>query len=406
MERFTGIGSGARLIRLSRKILCISALFGALLAAAVGPARAVAPVAVPARSPDLLDAGISQAGRRLVLSIETASPVPLAVLDRLPPAQSSSRFLCFRLYPLHRPGARELCLGGRRGAQRRVGVVVMNARGRAVRSETVAARVRRPSSLRLVVALPPGRAALTPHRYRWRVVENRSGCERCGASLPRSGTRMFRLRPVRAVGCTGGGAGLVTDGPRDRDVVALTFDDGPSAYTDAFADVLRDEHIDATFFEIGQEIAGREKTMRRLLREGDEIGNHTTHHQPLPGYADLATTSDLIESATHFRPCLFRPPDGAVDQAVIDAAGEAGMTTVTWDVDPGDWSNPGSDAVYSRVLDAVRPGSIVVLHDGGGNRADTLAALPRIIEALRRRGYRFATVSELLGHRLIYRPYG
>lgn len=256
------------------------------------------------------------------------------------------------------------------------------------------------------MALPPGRAGLVPHRYRWRVLENRSGCVGCEASLPSSGARLFRLRPVRVVGCTGGGAGLVTNGPRDRDVVALTFDDGPSSYTEAFADVLRDEHVDATFFEIGQEVGGREEAMRRLLRDGDEIGNHTTHHQAFPGYSDLVTTSDLIESATHFRPCLFRPPDGAVDAAVIDSAAQAGMTTVTWDVDPSDWSNPGSGAVYSRVVDAVQPGSIVVMHDGGGTRADTLAALPRIIETLRNRGYRFATVTALLGHRLIYRPYG
>ncbi len=258
------------------------------------------------------------------------------------------------------------------------------------------------------MALPPERAGLAPHRYRWRVLERGGGCARCGAqtSLPSSGARLFRLRPVRVVGCTGAGAGLVTNGPRDRDVVALTFDDGPGSYTEAFADVLREKHVDATFFEIGQEIAGREETMRRLLREGDEIGNHTMHHQSYPGYAEIAPTSDLIESATHFRPCLFRPPDGAVDPAVVDAAARAGMTTVTWDVDPSDWSNPGSDAVYSRVVGAVQPGSIVVMHDGGGTRADTLAALPRIIDTLRRRGYRFATVTELLGQRLIYRPYG
>jgi peptidoglycan-N-acetylglucosamine deacetylase len=79
---------------------------------------------------------------------------------------------------------------------------------------------------------------------------------------------------------------------------------------------------------------------------------------------------------------------------------------VTWDVDPTDWSTPGSEAIYSRVVGAVQPGSIVLMHDGGGPRGETLAALPRIIETLRGRGYRFATVTELLGHRMIYRPYG
>ncbi len=408
MDVSTSIGLPGPLTRRSRKILCNSALFGvALLAGTAGAARADAPAAGFERpASDLLEAGISQAGNRLILTVETVRPVPLARLDRLPASGRATSFLCFSLRALHRRGTRELCAGGRRRAHLRVGVTLFNGAGKAVGSRTVTARVTRPSPTKLALALPPAQAGLVPHRYRWRVVESRDGCGRCEASLPASGARIFRLRPVRVVGCTGGGDGLVTNGPRDRDVVALTFDDGPGSYTDAFADVLRDQHVHATFFEIGQEIAGREATMRRLLREGDEIGNHTTHHQAFPGYADLLTTSGLIESATRFRPCLFRPPGGAVDAAVIDSAARLGMSTVTWDVDPSDWSNPGSDAVYTRVVGAVRPGSIVVMHDGGGTRADTLAALPRIIETLRGRGYRFATVTELLGHRLIYRPYG
>ena len=82
------------------------------------------------------------------------------------------------------------------------------------------------------------------------------------------------------------------------------------------------------------------------------------------------------------------------------------MRTVNWNVDPSDWSNPGSGAVYSRVVDAVEPGAIVIMHDGGGDRSDTLAALPAIIRTLHGRGYRLVTVSNLLGNRLIYRPYG
>jgi peptidoglycan/xylan/chitin deacetylase (PgdA/CDA1 family) len=199
---------------------------------------------------------------------------------------------------------------------------------------------------------------------------------------------------------------LDTNGPRDGDVVALTFDDGPSEYTPGFLDVLREKHVHATFFEIGQEVPGREDTMRRILREGDEIGNHTMHHATLPGYSEIAEASSAIRAATHFQPCLFRPPGGAVDAAVIDTAASLGMRTITWDVDPSDWSEPGSGAVYSRVVGAVRPGSIVIMHDGGGNRSETLAALPRIIDTLRGRGYRFATVTELLGRRLLYRPYG
>jgi peptidoglycan/xylan/chitin deacetylase (PgdA/CDA1 family) len=82
------------------------------------------------------------------------------------------------------------------------------------------------------------------------------------------------------------------------------------------------------------------------------------------------------------------------------------MRTINWDVDPMDWTAPGSAAVYSRVVGAAQPGSIILMHDGGGDRSGTLAALPSIIDTLRARGYRFATVSQLLGDKLIYKPYG
>jgi peptidoglycan-N-acetylglucosamine deacetylase len=229
---------------------------------------------------------------------------------------------------------------------------------------------------------------------------------RCAESLPDEGSLAFRLRPVRAVGCSGGSGGLVANGPRNRKAVALSFDDGPSEYTPGFLDVLREKGVPGTFFEIGQEMPGREDTMRRILAEGDEIGDHTMNHVEYPDYAEIAGAAARIEADTHFQPCLFRPPGGAVDAGVIATAGSLGMRTVTWDVDPMDWTDPGSGAVYSRVVDAAQPGSIVLMHDGGGDRSGTLAALPSIVDTLRSRGYRFETVSQLLGYRLIYKPFG
>jgi peptidoglycan/xylan/chitin deacetylase (PgdA/CDA1 family) len=389
----------------ARKILCTIALVGALLAiAAVGTASGSAG---GRRGGDLLRARIFQVGRNLVLTLRTASPVPLTKLDRQPTGRGSRR-LCFGLSRAGARGERLLCVGGSRNAHRRVGLDLINAGGKAVHRETLAARLKRPDAHKLVLALEPAAAGLSPHRYRWRVLENRRGCRArgCDETLPRRGARVFRLRPVRPVGCTGGDAGELRNGPRDRNVVALTFDDGPGPYTESFLDVLREKHAYGTFFEIGQEVPGRAEIMQRILREGDEIGNHTTHHGFYPGYWDLAATNALIRSATHFEPCLFRPPGGAVDSSVVAAAAQAGLETILWDVDPSDWANPGSGAVYSRIVSATRPGSIVLMHDGGGDRSGTLAALPRIIDALRGRGYRFATVSELLGHRMIYKPYG
>jgi peptidoglycan/xylan/chitin deacetylase (PgdA/CDA1 family) len=247
-----------------------------------------------------------------------------------------------------------------------------------------------------------------PHRYAWRVIAS-DGCapgHRCARSLPARGAYAFRLRPVRAVGCTGGSAGLVTNGVRDRRVVALTFDDGPSEYTPEFLRVLREKGVHATFFEIGQEMPGREDTMRQILAEGDELGDHTMNHVEFPGYSEIAGAGARIEDYTHFKPCLFRPPGGAVNAGVIATAGSLGMRTINWDVDPRDWTTPGTSAIYNTIVGNARPGSIILMHDGGGPRGETLAALPAIIDTLRSRGYGFETVSELLGYRLIYKPYG
>ena len=81
------------------------------------------------------------------------------------------------------------------------------------------------------------------------------------------------------------------------------------------------------------------------------------------------------------------------------------MRTINWDVDPRDWSTPGTGAIYSTIVDTAQSGSIILMHDGGGDRSETLAALPRVIDTLRARGYAFETVSELLGSQLIYKPY-
>ncbi|HWB69407.1 MAG TPA: polysaccharide deacetylase family protein [Solirubrobacterales bacterium] len=388
-------------ISTARKIPLIAGLAAALgLSAPAGPALAASP-AVPVR------AGLSQAGRRLILSVRTSKPLALAQLARQP--RDRDAFLCFELSGGGK--ARRLCVGGRRKRATRAGLTVLNAAGEVTARESVTARLKRPEPDKLVLALLPQDAGLAPGHYSWRVVVRRRGCQprpadRCESSLPGKGERPFRLRPVRAVGCTGGSAGLVTNGPRDRNVVALTFDDGPSEYTPGFLGVLHEKHVPGTFFEIGQEMSRYPQTMREILREGNEIGNHTTHHTEFPGYAEIAPTTELTERITHFRPCLFRPPGGAVDSSVIAAAGEDGLLSVTWDVDPADWANPGSGAVYSRIVDAARPGSIILMHDGGGDRSGTLAALPSIIDTLRARGYRFATVTELLGHRMVYKPYG
>lgn len=103
---------------------------------------------------------------------------------------------------------------------------------------------------------------------------------------------------------------------------------------------------------------------------------------------------------------MFRPPYGDYDSSVIATAKALGLATILWDVDPSDWALPGVAAIEQRVLAQVRSGSIIISHDGGGPRGETLAAYPHIIDALRRRGYRFETVPQLLGFHTVYERCG
>jgi len=112
----------------------------------------------------------------------------------------------------------------------------------------------------------------------------------------------------------------------------------------------------------------------------------------------------VIRALTGYTPCVFRPPYGAYNSSVVSTARTLGLATVTWNVDPSDYLQPGAGTIERRVLAQVQPGSIIISHDGGGPRGQTLAAYPTIISALRRRGYGIVTIPELLGFRPIYEP--
>jgi peptidoglycan/xylan/chitin deacetylase (PgdA/CDA1 family) len=183
--------------------------------------------------------------------------------------------------------------------------------------------------------------------------------------------------------------------PADH-AVAITFDDGPSAQTRAILRALRRNRAKATFFLVGREIPGREAVLRRASREGHELGNHSTTHSALPSKADIATTSNLIARTTGHRPCVFRPPEGKTSHQLLRDVRQLGMTTVAWDVDSGDWASQLPAAIRGRALATVRDGSIILMHDGGGERAGTARALSAVIDSLRKDGYQLGTVSELL----------
>jgi peptidoglycan/xylan/chitin deacetylase (PgdA/CDA1 family) len=214
----------------------------------------------------------------------------------------------------------------------------------------------------------------------------------------------LRYRPV---GCRlGHASGAVRDGPRRREV-ALTFDDGPWTDTAQFLGTLERLRVRATFFMIGEQVGGHASLLKRELHDGDILGNHTWTHPFLtrtPGAAaQLSRTSAAIQAAAGYRPCVFRPPYGDYNAAVVSTARTQGLATILWDVDPSDYARPGTATIVSRVLAQVHPGSIVLMHDGGGPRAQTLAAVPQIVRALRARGLRPVSLLDLLGGHTVYR---
>jgi peptidoglycan/xylan/chitin deacetylase (PgdA/CDA1 family) len=211
----------------------------------------------------------------------------------------------------------------------------------------------------------------------------------------------------------------LVSGPPDERLVALTFDDGPNPpFTDRILDVLRDEHVRATFFVVGRAVAAHPAEVARMAREGDALGNHTWDHQHLLALpsrsvdAELARTDDAIFHATGTRPRLMRPPFGARDFDSLSQVRHDGYTVVMWSVPlPKDWEQPGDATIAARVIDKVSPGSIIVLHDGNRgmlcgvdrrvppracDRGQDVAATRTIIETLRSRGYTFVTIPELM----------
>lgn len=189
--------------------------------------------------------------------------------------------------------------------------------------------------------------------------------------------------------------------PREREV-ALTFDDGPGPYTPRVLAVLERFHVKATFFEIGRNVAAYPRYTAELARAGMVIGDHTEEHPflaelgPSEQASELDQAADAIQAAGAPRPLLFRPPYGSFDAATLALLRERNMLMVLWTVDTSDYALPGVGKIIYTALSGARPGAIILFHDGGGERYETVAALPRIIERLRQRGYRLVTVPELL----------
>lgn len=185
-------------------------------------------------------------------------------------------------------------------------------------------------------------------------------------------------------------------------VVALTFDDGPwPGQTDRILTVLRQYKVRASFFMLGYLAKRNSGLAHRVAEDGHLVGNHTLGHRMLTQLSAEAVDDQIeqgeaaIEKGAGVSPTWFRPPGGNISPAVWSRVTRASLRVALWDVDPQDWRRPTPAQIKNNVVANVRPGSIVLLHDGGGNRESTIAALPQIIVALQARGYRFVTLDEL-----------
>jgi peptidoglycan/xylan/chitin deacetylase (PgdA/CDA1 family) len=187
--------------------------------------------------------------------------------------------------------------------------------------------------------------------------------------------------------------------------VALTFDDGPSpTYTPQILSILQQHEARATFFMLGCWAVKHKDLVSRVVAAGHEIGNHTWSHPDCTKLSSSALASqlhrweDTIEPLTGKHARYFRPPYGASNGAVRATAGNLGYKIAMWTADTNDWRRPGADAIYNRACNGARDGAIILMHDGGGSREQTVAAVKRLVPALQKKGYRLVTLSQLQGY--------
>ena len=195
---------------------------------------------------------------------------------------------------------------------------------------------------------------------------------------------------------------FITAGGPERREIALTFDDGPGPYTPSVLDQLERLHVPATFFEVGVMIHYFYDALERQLRTGDVVGDHTERHPMMaqlsaPGQNSQITvqTEQLHRYGGPF-PRLYRPPYGSFNAATFAILRRLHMLMVLWSVDTEDYTRPGVGAIVARALAGAKPGAIILMHDAGGERSQTIAAIPLLVHALRGRGYKLVTVPELI----------
>lgn len=258
--------------------------------------------------------------------------------------------------------------------------------------------VRRPRTLAVLAAalclLLAGAPASTG------AVRRPAAAERSASATPATGVPAVSVG-VPAVSPSATPPATPDDHPRHADaasrrpvtgrVLYLTFDDGPDPrWTPQVLALLARYHARATFFEVGSQVAEHPEAAAAVRAAGQAVGNHTGHHQRLTDL-DPAAIRAAVLAGPRDATCL-RPPFGSVDARVRAVATSLGLSVVLWDVETDDWAKPGVASIEAHLLHDVRPGRTVIMHDGGGDRSQTVAALSRALPVLAARGYRFEAV--------------
>jgi len=194
----------------------------------------------------------------------------------------------------------------------------------------------------------------------------------------------------------------VTSGGSRGHELALTFDDGPGPYTQQLVGVLNKYHVHATFFAIGEEERYFSAGSSLELRSGDVIGDHTETHPMMASLSAHDQREELVEQIARIellggpRPRLFRPPYGSFDATTLHLLHQLHLLMVLWSTDTSDYTLPGVQAIVQSALAGAHPGAIILMHDAGGDRSETIAALPAIIRGLRKRGLEPVTIPRLM----------
>lgn len=205
---------------------------------------------------------------------------------------------------------------------------------------------------------------------------------------------------------------VIWEVPTDKKQVAITFDDGPDpVYTPMILDVLKEYDVQSTFFLIGKRMEMYPEVVQRELKEGHEIANHSYNHRnfynisPQRALDEIRKTESLLNTMEQVGSIkLFRPPGGTLTEQNLELLKKEGYKVIlwSWHQDPRDWANPGTQQIAKHVLKNVKNGDIILLHDSGGNREQTVSALKIILPKLKEEGYTIVTINELINENPIF----